>query len=53
MPFIDLATLLLVVVGLAVAVALAVLAGKVSARLFFDASRADDKEPGGRPAAPK
>ncbi len=44
MPSIDLATVLLVVVGLGIAVALAVLAGKVSARVFFDASATKKEE---------
>lgn len=44
MPYIDLATLLLVVAGLAVAVAFAVLAGKVTAQVFFDASAAKEEE---------
>lgn len=36
---IDLATVLLAVTGIAVASAFAVLAGTVSARVFFDATR--------------
>lgn len=44
MPQIDLATVLLVAVGLAVALVFAVLAGKLSARIFFDASASKDEE---------
>ena len=43
----DLATILLVCAGLGIAVGFAVLAGTVSARVFFDASRehAEEKTP--------
>jgi hypothetical protein len=44
MPQIDLASVLLVTAGLAIAVAFAILAGTVSARVFFDASRAKEEE---------
>lgn len=39
MPSLDLATVFLALAGLAVAVGFAVLAGRVSARVFFDATR--------------
>jgi hypothetical protein len=41
---IDLATVLLACAGLGVAVGFAVLAGTVSARVFFDASRGAEEE---------
>jgi len=41
---IDLGTVLLALAGLGVAVGFAVLAGTVSARVFFDASRPETKE---------
>ena len=47
---IDLATILLVCAGLGVAVAFAILAGTVSARVFFDATRGEE-EPA--PTAPR
>ncbi len=40
---IDLATILLVCAGLGVAVAFAILAGTVSARVFFDATRGEEE----------
>lgn len=40
----DIASVLLVAAGLAFAIVLAVLAGKVSARVFFDASAAKEQE---------
>ena len=43
MPEIDPGTIALVLVGLGVAVAFAILAGMVSARVFFDASREPDE----------
>ena len=44
MPPIDLATALLALAGLAIAVSFAVLAGTISARVFFDASRPTTKD---------
>lgn len=44
MPELDLGTLLLALAGLGVAVGFAVLAGTVSARVFFDASRPEPEE---------
>lgn len=44
MPSIDVATVLLVLAGLSVAVIFAVLAGKLSARIFFDATAAKKEE---------
>lgn len=44
MPQIDLATVALPVAGLGLVVGLAVLAGKMTARVFFDASRAQKDE---------
>ncbi len=44
MPQIDLATVLLIAAGLALAIAFAILAGTVSARVFFDATRAKEEE---------
>ena len=43
-PQLDLATLFLACAGLGVGVSLAVLAGIVSARVFFDASREAEDE---------
>ncbi len=40
---IDLATILLACAGLGVAVAFAILAGTVSARVFFDATRGEEE----------
>jgi hypothetical protein len=50
MPQIDLGTILAVFAGLGIAVAFAVLAGTVSARVFFDASRASDDDATSSPA---
>lgn len=44
MPQIDVGTVLLAFAGLGVAVGFAVLAGTVSARVFFDASRPESEE---------
>lgn len=44
MPELDVATVLLTLAGLGVAVAFAVLAGTVTARVFFDASREVEEE---------
>ncbi|HET7700665.1 MAG TPA: hypothetical protein VFM06_07365 [Candidatus Limnocylindria bacterium] len=44
MPSLDLATVLLMCVGLSVAVVLAVLAGTVTARVFFSATRSEPEE---------
>ncbi len=44
MPQLDLATVLLAFAGLGVAVAFAILAGTVSARVFFDATRGDEEQ---------
>lgn len=44
MPQIDLGTVLLALAGLGVAIGFAVLAGTVSARVFFDASRPEAEE---------
>lgn len=44
MPQLDLAMVLLVSIGLAVAVILAVLAGTVTARVFFSATRSEPEE---------
>jgi len=44
MPPLDLGTILLALAGLVVAVAFAILAGTVSARVFFDASREPEEE---------
>ncbi len=43
MPQLDLGTVLLALAGLGVAVGFAVLAGTVSARVFFDASRPESE----------
>lgn len=47
---IDLATVLLASAGLGVAVAFAILAGTVSARVFFDATRGEEEQ---APNAPR
>ena len=44
MPQIDLATVLVVIAGMGVAILFAILAGTVSARVFFDATRAKEED---------
>jgi hypothetical protein len=44
MPQVDLATIVLAVAGLGLAIGLAILAGTVTARVFFDASRGQEDE---------
>lgn len=45
MPQLDIGTLVLASAGLGLAVSFAVLAGVVTARLFFHASRAQEEKP--------
>ena len=44
MPQLDLATILLVTAGIGIAILFAILAGTVSARVFFDATRAKEED---------
>jgi len=44
MPQVDLATIFLAIAGLGLAVGFAVLAGTVTARVFFDASRGQEEK---------
>ena len=46
MPYLELATMLLIWIGLAVGVVLAVLAGTVTARVFFSATKSEPEDEG-------